>query len=76
MMNAFCESVNFDAFIAVVLRPARRITPQIRNSSGLPGLGLLVITYLVAMFAGILLLGQLTRTELPHDAAAMVTSQD
>jgi hypothetical protein len=31
MMNAFCESVNFDAFIAVVLRPARRITPQ--NSS-------------------------------------------
>jgi hypothetical protein len=39
------------------------------------GLGLLVAGYLIAMVAGILLLGHLTRIPSPAGAAAMTTSR-
>ena len=46
-----------------------------RTATGSQGLGLLVAGYLLAMFAGILLLGLLTRAPSPAGAAAAATSQ-
>ena len=47
-----------------------------RAVSASQGLGLLVACYLIAMFAGILLLGHLTRTSSPVGAAAMAISRN
>jgi hypothetical protein len=47
-----------------------------RAVSASQGLGLMVACYLIAMLAGILLLGHLTRTSSPAGAAAMATSKN
>jgi len=54
--------------------PERYDGERLRAVSASRGLGLLVAGYLVAMFAGILLLGHLTRSSSPAGAAAMATS--
>ena len=45
------------------------------ETSASQGLGLLVAGYLIAMVAGILLLGHLTRTPSPASATAMTSFQ-
>jgi hypothetical protein len=55
--------------------PERHDREPLRAGSASQGLGLLVAGYLVAMFAGILLLSHLTRTSSPAGAAAMGASQ-
>jgi hypothetical protein len=55
--------------------PERSDGERLRAGSASQGLGLLVAGYLVAMFAGILLLSHLTRTSSPAGAAAMAASK-
>ena len=47
----------------------RREEPELPGTSGSGGLGLMVACYLIAMLAGILLLGYLTAPKLPDTAA-------
>ena len=47
----------------------RREEPELPSGSG--GLGLMVVCYLIAMFAGVLLLGYLTAPKLPDTAAVV-----
>jgi hypothetical protein len=56
--------------------PVRHHSEGLGSVSASQGLGLLVVAYLVAMFAGILLLGQLTQTALPPGATAMSSTRD
>ena len=49
----------------------RREVPEFPSASGSGGLGLMVACYLIAMFAGVLLLGCLTAPKLPTTAAAV-----
>lgn len=56
--------------------PARHPAEEYGAVSASQGLGLLVVAYVVAMFAGILLLGQLTQSALPPGTSAMAISRD
>jgi hypothetical protein len=55
--------------------PERYHLEEPRAVSESQGLGLLVAGYLIAMLAGILLLGHLTRTPSPAGAAAVTSFQ-
>jgi hypothetical protein len=50
--------------------PRRQQLYELPGASGSRSLALMVVGYLVAMFAGILLLGYLTASNLPTTAAA------
>jgi hypothetical protein len=52
----------------------RKQLHELPDASGSRGLALLVAGYLVAMFAGILLLGHLTAPTLPSSATAATSS--
>jgi hypothetical protein len=47
----------------------RREEPELPSAGGSGGLGPMVACYLIAMFAGILLLGYLTAPRLPNTSA-------
>jgi hypothetical protein len=52
--------------------PRREQLEELPGTAGSPALALMVAGYLVAMFAGILLLGYLTASELPSTTTAAV----
>jgi hypothetical protein len=52
----------------------RRQQPELSGAAGSQGLALMVAWYLVAMFAGILLLGYLTASERPRTTTVVAGS--
>ena len=54
--------------------PRREQLNELPGASGSRGLALMVAWYLVALFAGILLLGYLTAPELPNSTTAAASA--